>query len=453
MRIKKVESTTEKLTGRSGLLLFVKYLKNVNIYNLLIKNFGDIKKSKKGLPVESAFKQIFCWLFDKTSRHLSYFDMLKDDPGYAAIIEIEPEEMATSHSIKRFCKSFTIFKVWTFRKILQTLFLWRLNIEKPDVIEIDIDTMVMNNDEAQKRHGVSPTYKKKKGFQPLQITWKKFIIDAVFRGGNRHSNYSDTTAKSIKHLVNLIRKHYCKDAVILLTCDSGFFDDKNFKEFEKLNIFYVSGARFTAKAKETISSFDTDHLKKVKNKDQEWLLEEFGFKYDNWKKFRRFIYCQPLYEDGQMLFDFERAETLLTTNIRQDKVTDAMPEKIRSLLDPKKVVLHYHSRGANELIHRSFKDFGFEQLPFKRFAPNAVIYYMMLISFFLFETFKADTLSPVIPVESYATTVRRRFVDIAGKIVNHSGEITLKISKVIFDSLRFDEIWLRCIKPPYKILC
>ena len=42
----------------------------------------------------------------------------------------------------------------------------------------------------------------------------------------------------------------------------------------------------------------------------------------------------------------------------------------------------------------------------------------MLISFFLFETFKEDVLEEVLPVASYATTVRRKVVDFAAKIIN-----------------------------------
>ena len=57
----------------------------------------------------------------------------------------------------------------------------RLNLTKPDIIELHIDTMVMDNDEAEVRHGVEPTYKKKNGFQPLQMTWERFVVDAVFR--------------------------------------------------------------------------------------------------------------------------------------------------------------------------------------------------------------------------------------------------------------------------------
>ena len=58
--------------------------------------------------------------------------------------------------------------------------------------------MVMDNDDAPKRHGVKPTYKKVLGFQPLQMTWGRYIIDAVFRGGDKHSNHGDTAAKMIQ---------------------------------------------------------------------------------------------------------------------------------------------------------------------------------------------------------------------------------------------------------------
>jgi len=43
--------------------------------------------------------------------------------------------------------------------------------------------MVMDNDDTNHRHGLEQTYKKEKGFQPLQMTCARFIIDAVFRQG------------------------------------------------------------------------------------------------------------------------------------------------------------------------------------------------------------------------------------------------------------------------------
>jgi hypothetical protein len=37
--------------------------------------------------------------------------------------------------------------------MLRKLFIWRLKIEKPEIIILGMDTMVMNNEEAKKRGG------------------------------------------------------------------------------------------------------------------------------------------------------------------------------------------------------------------------------------------------------------------------------------------------------------
>jgi hypothetical protein len=41
------------------------------------------------------------------------------------------------------------------------------------------------------------------------------------------------------------------------------------------------------------------------------------------------------------------------------------------LLETEKIIDLYQDRGRDELVHRALKDFGFEELPFKCFAPNA----------------------------------------------------------------------------------
>ena len=49
--------------------------------------------------------------------------------------------------------------------------MWRLKIEAPLIIFLGIDTMVLDNDDSKKKEGCDVTYKKKKGFQPLHISW------------------------------------------------------------------------------------------------------------------------------------------------------------------------------------------------------------------------------------------------------------------------------------------
>ena len=205
----------------------------------------------------------------------------------------------------------------------------------------------------------------------------------------------------------------------------------------------------TKEAGKAVSALPESQFRFLEKEKQVWRFAGFSFSYDTWTESRRFIFCQPVYRaDGQLLLPFDRKDTLIVTNIGPDTVTADMPAEVRRLTDNAEVVRLYHGRGADELVFRALKDFGSEKLPFKRFSPNAAFFYMMLTAFFLFEAFKQDVLSPVIPAVSYAQTVRRKFSDTAAKIVRHAGTVTLKFGKAAFRRLRLDRIWEACQSPP-----
>jgi hypothetical protein len=448
-KINKVEATNDTLTSRGGMILFVKYLSNVEIFPLLSGFFGGIRKNKKGIPVWNIFKQIFCWLYDGTSRHLNYLDQLKGDAGYAAVIENSQEEMASSHQIKRFFKSFSWVSGKLYRRVLRKMFIWRLKIEKPKVIDLTIDTMVMDNDEAEKRDGVQPTYKKKKGFQPLQIIWKSKIVDAIFRGGKKHSNYGNTVVNMVSDLVKIIRKEYSETVTIILRMDSGFFDEKNLIAFNKLGIGFICTGKMYNNVKEYVSAQSESEWKKYKNVDQEWKYIEFDYRCESWNNFYRAIYTRVSYEGRQKLLDFARPDNVILTNIGDNPkvLVNCSATEQKRLTKTETIIESHHMRGADELPHRGLKDFGFEELPFKRFAANSAVYYCMLISFFLFETYKEDVLREIMPIGSYATTVRRKALDFAAKIIGTGRQLILKVTKVVMDNLRFDILWQRSQTP------
>ena len=229
-----IEPTTDKLTGRAGLSLFTRYLRGIEIFSHRDRLFGSLRQSGKGPPIPEIFKQLFCFFLDGTSRHLVYFDALKQDEGYAGAIETGSKALLSSHAVKRFFGGFYMDRIWLFRRLLQQLFLWRRRLEQPPLILLGLDTMGMDNDEAEKRHGAAPTYKRVKGFQPLQVTWDRYVIDAVFRGGDKHSNHSDTAPKTLRHLIQKMRRHYREDVPIIVRADSGFFDQKLMADLEAL---------------------------------------------------------------------------------------------------------------------------------------------------------------------------------------------------------------------------
>jgi hypothetical protein len=50
-------------------------------------------------------------------------------------------------------------------------------------------------------------------------------------------------------------------------------------------------------------------------------------------------------------------------------------------------------------------------------------------------------------VVSYARTVRGRAVDFAAKVVSTGREIILKVTQVVMEHLRFDQVWERGQNP------
>jgi hypothetical protein len=336
-----------------------------------------------------------------------------------------------------------------FRRILKRLFIWRLKIEKPEEIELTVDLMVMDNDEAEERHGVEPTYKKVKGFGSLQIIWKRKIVDAIFRGGSKHSNSGHTVVNMVTELVQRIRREYRSDVPIIIRIDSGFFDEANLVVFDRLNVGFICTGKIYEHVKEYVQGLPEEGWGVYDNGHQEWGYIEFGYRYNSWKKYYRAIYTRPVYEGEQRLLDFARPDNIIVTNIgvNLEVLKGHCPKMQEKIADVESIISSHHRRGADELPHRGFKDFGFEELPFKRFSPNTAFFYCMLISFFLFETFKEDVLEEVLPVVSYATTVRRKALDFAAKVINTGREIILKVTQAVMEHLCFDKLWERCQNP------
>ena len=223
---------------------------------------------------------------------ICYFDQLKRDEGYAAVIENSPEEMMGSHQVKRFFKAFSWLCGGVFRRILKRLFIWRLKIERPEEIELTIDLMIMDNDEVAKRHGVEPTYKKVKGFGSLQILWNRKVVDAIFRGGSKHSNSGHTVVNMVTEFVRLIRREYRSDVPILLRMDSGFFDEDNLVALERLNVGFICTGKIYEHVKAYVGALPEKGWKVYDNGHQGWEYIEFGYRYDSWKRYYRFILTQ-----------------------------------------------------------------------------------------------------------------------------------------------------------------
>jgi len=449
--ISKVEATDDKLSGRGGLSFILRYIEQIKIFKIIDNKIGNLCSNKKGKSSVFILRQVMAKFIDGTDLSLTGFDRLKKDEGYASVLEVKQGDMLSSYAVKRFFKKFTGFKHLFLTKILSELFVWRLKIERPSMIELDIDTMVLNNDDALKREGVDPTYKKKKGFQNLQISWKNKIIAAIFRRGSAHSNHGNDVKRLVSEVVNIIRKRYRSDVPIVLSSDSGFLDEKNFRYFEEtLKIFYVCSGKLYDSVTDHMKAIDIGLLKTYDGKHNSWVYYEFGSKLKTWKEFRRTIFTKLSCDDSRMLLEFARPDSVLYTNIGMDnEMTKQLIDAGHSeYLKAKKIIEFAHSRGTSELNHRSLKEFiGKEQLPFKRFASNRAYYLVQLITYFLYTCYMEDVTFDIVPVSSYPSTFRRKCIDFAAKIVGTGNYIILKVSRALWSGNKVFKLWQRCNNP------
>ena len=453
-KITKIGVTNERISSRGGLTFILRYIEKTGLYGLISSTILSLLvKSNKGLQLSGFLKQMFAFLIDGTNTSISYFDQLKTDLGHAAILETTTEQLASSHQVKRFFSKMSVVTNLIFNKILHELFIWRLKIDRPKVIILGIDTMVLDNDGAKQRQGSETTYKKKKGFQPLHICWGSFLIDVLFRKGSAHSNHGDDYPKRVKAIVELIRKRYSKQVPIILCADSGFADQKAYTYFEEeLKVHYITTSKIYPDVKEYASNIPIQMFNKFKRNKAEWGYVEFANKLKSWKKFRRCIFTKlNCNESGQYIMDINKPDNVIYTNIgnckeADDKLKEASGENYFSASF---IIGLSHQRGADELIHRSIKELATkEQLPFKRFGMNRAYYFMLVISHFIFEAYKRDVTADVIPITSYPNTFRRKLIDLAAKITKGARSITLKVSQAVYNAFNINELWKRCQDPP-----
>ena len=154
--------------------------------------------------------------------------------------------------------------------------------------------------------------------------------------------------------------------------------------------------------------------------------------------------------DRQLTMEFARMEGLIYTNLGMGREIDALLSKVNRSrwLTVSGIVGLHHGRGRDELVHRSLKEFGPEQLPFERFAYNTAFYYTMLVAHFVFECFKEDVCSEVVAVEAYPNTLRRSVIDTAAKIVRTAGRTILKVTQAVWNDLNIKRMWQKAGSMP-----
>ncbi len=99
-KITRIGITSNKISGRGGLPLFLRYVDKIGLYKLILATLLPLfKTNNKGLQLQQFLKQMFAFIMDGTHMSITCFDQTKKDEGYAALLESGVNEMASSHQI------------------------------------------------------------------------------------------------------------------------------------------------------------------------------------------------------------------------------------------------------------------------------------------------------------------------------------------------------------------
>ena len=261
--------------------------------------FTGLPKSRKGPPEGEVFKQLICFFFDGSRRHLVHFDHLKQEDGHAAVIESTPQQMLSSHAVKRFFMALRQHQLPKFRALWRSWFIMPLRVEPPEG-EVGLDSVVLDNDEALNREGVPPTPCKVKGFEPLLLSRGRHVADVLFRSGCRHSNLGEDAPLMIQRAVKAIRGFYRADVPSIVRMDAGFMDQKIFGWCESEQAGYICGGKPDEDIQTVAAGCEPAGWSRWERPGQSWQYVEWAARGGNWKRFGRVIYSRPLYENRQM---------------------------------------------------------------------------------------------------------------------------------------------------------
>ena len=424
-KFRKLEETPDCLTSRAGLIPFGIALDRSGIVDQIADTFADLRGSRKGINLLDVFKQILMYQVDGNYTGFSGFDVLKEEEAWCKLVDCN--EIVNSHQLHRLLAKLNIEHLERLRPNILSTFLTYLQSSKPDEVILFLDSSVYDNDGAKLRSGVTPTYKKKCGYHCINLICNGMYLDTKFLPGKCSTNHDNVAIEMLGKAIPKIRKVLGQKIKIVVRMDSGYYDQKIFRHCDELGIGFVCAGKVFSDLTALAESKQFDGI--LKKESCHWAYKRFEDARGNWPKglAYRALLLTAVEEGGQGLLGLKNRTIL--TNLSETEVNDL------------KLIELDHSRGTDELTHRAAKDFASERMPSLSFEVNCIWYQLQIISYNLLQLYKQDVLQ--VNLRIYTTTIRRKYLDIAGKITESARQTKLKVTRFVMETLNFTQIWKR----------
>lgn len=411
-----IESTDERLTSRSGEIVFGEYLKAIGIDKLCDKYLPQPKSNRGYAPFN--FIQPLLLMMHSGGHSLDDLRMVQDDKAMREVLHIN--KVPTADGTGKWLKRHGLIGMYGIERMNQKLLKRYIKrIENPLILDIDASVIESHKSTAEY------TYKMFPGFTPMigHINGG-YIIHNEFRSGNIAP--ADHNLSFVKRCEAQLPK---EEKIGYLRADAASYQATLFDYCEENEITYTIGGHLDSavlhsiqeiKTWETMKSYDgkTHHV-------EEEVAELIHTMHDTNHAFRLIVTKKTT---TPILHGFEeilsKEELLAYAKERYHVIATNADE-----MSAEEVVRFYRKRGdtSENRIKELKNGFNLKYLPTSDFTGNAFYFSVGILAYNLFVLFK-ETLE-----ESWQCytiqTLRYKLYNIAGKVITHARQTILKVNK------------------------
>ena len=429
-----IAPTDERLTSRSGEIVFGEYLKAIGV-DKLCNTYLPQPGSNRGYDPFN-FIQPLLLMLHSGGRSLDDIRMIQSDTAMKEVLHIK--NVPTADGTGKWLKRHGLLGMYGIENINQNLLKRYLNrIEEALVLDIDASVI-----ESHKSTAVY-TYKMFPGFTPMigHINGG-YVIHSEFRSGNIAP--ADHNLTFIQRCEEQLPK---EKKIAFVRADSASYQAELFDYCQDNHITYTIGAHLDSSVLKNINEIENwetlrSHDGKTHHVKEE--VAEFIHTMQNTNHAFRLIVTKktttPILPGLENIFSEE--ELLAYATERYHVIATNADEEEMSTQD---AVIFYRKRGdtSENRIKELKNGFNLKYLPSSDFIANAFYFQIGILAYNLFVLFK-ETLCTSWQQHTIQT-LRYKLYNIAGKVITHSRQTILKVN------IQFVELLESIRQKSYKI--
>ncbi len=413
-----IESTNEKLTPRTGVAIFGEYLKGLEFERLCNKHIPNSNHPNAYNPFEFIYPLML--MLHSGGRVLDDIKEIRLDEALQTVLKVE--NIPTASAITKYLHRHGLEGEVGIKNINKSYLKRFLKSIKNKELILDIDATFI---EAHKRDA-QYSYKKLPGYMPMvgHINGG-FVVDVDFREGNeapasKNLEFIKSCAKQLPIGVKFDR----------FRADSASYQAEIFNYCDREDILFTVSGQKDQSVMYEIDNIKPEKWERLGDKEQVAEFMHTMGKADN--AFRVIVVKKditPLLPTLDEYLSKEAKERLKEERYYTIATNDTD-------LDVKAILKLHRQRGetSENKIKELKSGFNMSYLPTSNFDANSFYFSIGTLAYNLFLLFK-QILDKSLQHHT-VKTIRYKLYNIAGKVVSHAREITLKVNRQFVELLQ-----------------